>query len=138
MGASRGRRGEDAAKIQDKYSKNAAKTQHTCSKHTAKIQQHTAKIQQSVAKRNSLVRGGGEAPPPPQVIGVGGETPGCAGAAREDEGGPAPGWRPFGASEHSTPSRRRRPLAPAQGARRASGLAFFTCRYKTVKNTRKS
>ena len=70
MGASRGRRGEDAAKIQDKYSKNAAKTQHTCSKHTAKIQQHTAKIQQSVAKRNSLVRGGGGAPPPPQVIDV--------------------------------------------------------------------
>ena len=63
MGASRGRRGEDAAKIQDKYSKNAAKTQHTCSK-------HTAKIQQSVARRDTLVRGGGGAPPPPQVIDV--------------------------------------------------------------------
>ena len=50
MGASRGRRGEDAAKIQDKYSKNAAKTQHTCSKHTAKIQQKYMNMQQKYSK----------------------------------------------------------------------------------------
>ena len=135
MGASRGRRGEDAAKIQDKYSKNAAKTQHTCSKHTAKIQQHTAKIQQSVARRDTLVRGGGGAPPPPPSHRcVGGETPGCASPPVKMT--PSPRRGGARSAPRSTPPRRGDVLA-FTGRGRTIDLATCQVSHLSIQDAKK-